>query len=109
MVIYNVEWRFDPTTSRPNTKGRIPNKYTFLNFSVLARNLHDAMSCLYYVHLHEIPYEFGLSVEDGKVSITRSKVDSRNFNVNYLLMDGMRQPLYMNDLKSNFNRLNSIF
>lgn len=31
------------------------------------------------------------------------------FTANYLMMDGIREPISLSDLKSNINRINSIF
>lgn len=50
-----------------------------------------------------------MSIDDGYFTIRVSKIDSRNFCVQYLMLDGMKFPLYLTDVKSNFRKLHIIF
>lgn len=69
----------------------------------------DALKCLdfHFRHIYENPK--GVLLEDGSVTLNRSKVDSRNFSAHYLLMDGMREPVDLVNLKSNIIRAHKIF
>ena len=37
-------------------------------------------------------------IEDGEVKFIRCKIDSRNFNANYLLLDKMPEPLELSSI-----------
>lgn len=84
-------------------KGRKPSLVT--GFTVLCRNSHDALACLDYHFKHYYDSSDIFDIEDGEVKLSRCKVDSRNFNANYLLMDGIKEPVELSDVKSSIIRL----
>lgn len=108
MLVYKVTWLHDSNLSRG--KGRAKNSDSYFVFTVLCRNSKDAMSCLDYHFNHMFPHSDNVFLDDGVVTLTRSILDSRCFHVHYLMMDGIRQPLHLDDLKnSNILRLHQIF
>ena len=106
MVIYSVTWMISKDLSKGKGRAKRPEHLT--GFSVLCRNRTDAISCLDY-HFEQMYPNGPFTIDDGEVILKRQVVDSRNFSFNYLLMDGMREPLIMSDLKSNFFRAHKIF
>lgn len=103
MLVYSVRWVVEPALTKG--KGRITNKDWFFGFTVLCRNSKDASACLEY--LFELNYKGKFSLCDGVVTLTRQKIDSRNFDVQYLLMDGMKKPLYLSDCKASIDSYHS--
>lgn len=103
MLVYTVTWCHSPSLSKG--KGRVRNNDSYFGFTVLCRNSRDAMSCLdwYFHNVYANPN--GLDVSDGEVRLVRTSIDSRGFNVNYLLMDGIRMPVNMSDLKKSLSSL----
>ena len=107
MVIYSVQWFYDSKLGKG--KGKIPNKETYICFSVICRSSKDAVRCLDWHFNNEFFNEHKLSVDDGEIRLSRLTVDSRNFNARYLLMDTMREPICLSDLSSNYLRSSKIF
>lgn len=108
MVLYFVQWTNDLKLSRG--KGRATKDYSFC-FTVLCRNSSDAMRCLEYYFRHvfcEVNLH-GFTLDDGLIHLQRMTIDSRNFTAHYLLLDGMREPIYLTDPASNVFRAGSIF
>ena len=97
MVIYHVSWLYNHDLAKG--KGRITKNEFLINISVLCRNSHDALQTLSWYFINEFKNSHSLSLDDGEISLKRSQVDSRNFHAQYLFMDGIRQPLYLPDLK----------
>lgn len=95
MIVYSVTWIADSELTKG--KGRIKNNEFIFSFTVLCRNSKDATACLEY--LFDVNYNGKFSLCDGVVTIRRYKIDSRNFTFQYLLMDGMKKPLYMSDVR----------
>lgn len=107
MVIYFVFWERDKELSQG--KGRPSQRHEFFTrFTVICRNISDATSCLFYHFNKEFPNS-KFDIDDGKVTFSRVKIDSRNFHADYLYLAGMREPLYLTDIKSNYVRLKHIF
>lgn len=101
-------WTRDSELSKG--KGKIKNKEMLIAFSVICRNSQDAIRCLDYHFRFVYKNSNDLHVDDGIITLSRSKVDSRNFTANYLLMDGLREPLSLSDLKNdNLLRLSRIW
>ena len=107
MVIYSVTWFYRNDLAKG--KGRVAKNEHILGFSVICRNAKDAISCLDYHFNHSFKNPNGLTVDDGEVVLKRSKIDSRNFQANYMLMDGIREPILLDNLKSNCVRSHLIF
>lgn len=105
MVVYSVRWTLDHELSKG--KGRKNYKEASYYFSVLCRSSKDAVACLEYLFVHDFcdKYSSNLTIEDGSVSLTRVKVDSRNFNPTYLYCDGIRQPISLSNVKSSLDKL----
>lgn len=97
MVIYLVHWFHDSELTKG--KGRVTGKEKMIGFTVLCRDSKDAISCLEYYFKHYFKNPKNLSLDDGTVTLKRTTVDSRNFNPNFMLMDGIRQPLDLSNLK----------
>ena len=93
MIVYSVTWLADSELTKG--KGRITHKDFLFSFNVLCRNSKDASACLEY--LFELKYSGKFSLCDGVVTLKRQKIDSRGFDIQYLLMDGMKKPLYLRD------------
>lgn len=107
MVLYSVQWFCDSKLSKG--KGKITNQESYIAFTVICRNSKDAVRCLDWHFLHVFDNKHNLTVDDGEIRLMRMVVDSRNFNARYLLMDKMREPLFLSDLSSNILRLSQIF
>ena len=105
MQIYSLFWEFDPFIS--STDGRIKSDDKFFNFTILVDSqsrVIDAFNVLFHRrHLGK------LYPEDGKITIQRCKVDSRNIICNYLFLKGMREPLYLVDVNDKRNNHSNIF
>lgn len=100
MKLYSVIWMYDKDLSKG--KGRCVECVT--GFTVLCNNAQEALSCLPY-HWHTYYKSRDVfDIEDGEVKLTRCKIDSRNFNANYIFLDKMREPLELSSIdKSLFN------
>lgn len=96
MVVYYVQWERDKDLAQGT--GRAKNDEYFLFFTVLCRNSTDAITALRYIFDEKFS-KSNLCLEDGKVTLRRSKIDSRNFTCNYIFMDGIRHPLSLSDFK----------
>lgn len=107
MVLYSVVWSSEVELTKG--KGRVKNKDSFLAITVLCRNAGDAIRALHYHFYHVFCPDNNISLDDGEIKLKRMKIDSRGFNALYLQMDGIREPIYLSDLKSNILRLNKIF
>ena len=99
MVIYFVQWERDKELAKGTTKGRPSDKDYVYSISVMCRNVHDALSCFNILFYRDFQYQSGVKIEDGLVSLRRKTIDSRNFTCQYLYMDGIREPLCLDDLK----------
>lgn len=97
MVLYHVMWSYSHDLAKG--KGKITKKENLILISVLCRNSSDALSVLSWYFINEFRNSHGLTLDDGEITLKRSTIDSRNFNAQYLYMDGIRQPLYLPDLK----------
>lgn len=64
---------------------------------------------LLLLYVHFVFWERDKELSQGKVTFSRVKIDSRNFHADYLYLAGMREPLYLTDIKSNYVRLKHIF
>lgn len=89
MLVYSVTWEADSELTKG--KGRIKHGEYNFHFNVLCRNSKDATACLEY--LFPIKYSGKFALCDGEVTLRRHKLDSRGFEIQYLLMDGMHKPL----------------
>lgn len=105
MVIYCVTW----IHSNDLTKGKGRCLEPVTGFTVICRNSSDALACLEYHFRNKYKGSDIFDIEDGKVELQRCKVDSRNFHANYMMMDGIREPLELNNLKDNLLRVHKIF
>lgn len=103
MLVYSVRWTADDDLCKG--KGRITRKDDLFCFTVLCRNSRDAAACLEY--LFDIAYKGKFSLSDGQITIRRQKLDSRGFDVHFMLMDGMKKPLYLSDCKRAIDTYNS--
>lgn len=103
MVVYLVHWFYDSGLTKG--KGRLCDKEKSFGFTVLCRDSKDAISCLewYFDNVFHNPKKLSLDV--GTVTLKRTIIDSRGFNPNYMLMDGMKQPLDLSNVKHSINRM----
>lgn len=123
MVVYYVHMEhdsYDESAVSVTKSGRSrcnKDNARFIDFSVLCRTKHDALRCIDF-HLSEffkrnpdfIHYSQCYDVNDWSVTLKRAKVDSRDINFRYILMDGMREPLKVGDIvRDNVLRLHNIF
>lgn len=109
MVIYCVEWSCSPEQTKG--LGRITKDEFMFVFLVICRNSQDAYRCLdyYFKFVHSSKLKHSLTLDDGVIKMKRIKVDSRNFSAHYLMLDGMREPVYLPDASSNVLRASRIF
>lgn len=105
MLLYLVTWELDKSLAKG--KGKISNP--LIAFKVLCRNSSDALHCLSWHFQREYDNPKSLTLDDGLISLSRCTIDSRGFTANYLMMDGIREPIYLSDLKSNAIRFKQIF
>lgn len=110
MVLYLASWSFDKNTAIRGRVGRPKTNDYGINVLVLCRNSSDALRCLSYEFYSTIYREdSSLSFGDGEIKLSRRKIDSRGFVAQYLMMDGMKEPLFLSDMKSNILRFDKIF
>lgn len=107
MLVYTVLWSHSSVLAKG--KGRSKDSESLCAFSVICRNRKDAVACLDYHFNNVFKHRDNISIDDGEIILRRAIVDSRGFNANYLMMDGIREPILLSDLKSNFSRVSSIF
>lgn len=107
MLLYFAHWTLDKEMYRGH--GHIPVKETEVSCVVLCNCSTDAIDCLQYVLSQQTDWKFGFVITDGNVTLKRMKVDSRGFTPHYLMLRGMREPLYLTDIKSNALRAHKIF
>ena len=100
MLVYLVRWFPD---SSPG-KGRIPSG-SLVGCTVLCRNSKDAISCFEWYFANEFDNPHGFDITDGTISLTKMKLDSRKFEVQYLQMDDIKKPLNLRNLKDSLSRL----
>lgn len=103
MLVYTVTWKADRELTQG--KGRVTRNDFLFCFNVLCRNSKDATSCLEYLFPLKYPGKFSLC--DGEVTIRRHKIDSRGFEIQYLLMDGMKKPLYLSNVRDSIDLYNN--
>lgn len=109
MLLYSVTWRHSKILSKG--KGRATSKETHICFNVVCRNNHDALRCLDY-HFRFVfskDNKHGLTLDDGSIELKRSVIDSRGFDARYLMLDGMKEPFNLIDVKSNYVRYNTLY
>lgn len=103
MVVYFVRWERD--SSLVKGKGRAKKDDTYFSFTVLCRCCSDALVCLDYLFRTKFNPSQDLCIEDGKISMNRVTLDSRCFHVQYILMDGIQQPISLANLKDSVFKL----
>ena len=96
MIVYSVLW------SPEQVPGR--TKCEHLIFSVLCRKSSDALTCLECIFDSKY-LNSGVHLSDGVTTMRRVKLDSRNFNVDYLMMDGIKNPICLHDVKRSLTSL----
>lgn len=102
MLVYYVSWVLDKELSKG--KGRSTSKEFMYSFSVLCRSSHDAIKCLEWLFEFDYKSPHGFSLCDGVVTLTRLKIDSRNFSFRWLYMDDIKRPILMSDLKDSLTK-----
>lgn len=109
MVLYSVEWLHDNKLAKG--KGRSNVKDYRCVCTVICRDSSDAMRCFIFHFINEFCSlnKHGFSIDDGEIKMKRMIVDSRNFNSMYLMLDGMKEPIYLCNPKRNVLRAHKIF
>ena len=102
MVVYSVSWKRDDDLAKGTSKGRPLKKQYDLHFTVLCNNSKEAAACLEFIFPLHFGYHCGFTIEDGVVSMSRTKLDSRKFFFGYIFMDSMKRPLDVSDLTSGY-------
>lgn len=94
MQVYHVIWELDPSLA---SDGRVKKDEKTFIFSILTDSrvkVVRAFETLFHrTHLGRI------DPSDGKLLIVRSKVDSRNLCFNYMMIEGMDEPLYLPSIR----------
>lgn len=106
MLVYHVRWSYDTDLGKGTGKKKFHDQ--FLDVLVLCRNSHQALSTLQWLFLQK-HLDDGFSIDDGIITCKRCAVDSRNIIVQYLMLEGMKEPLNLVDIPSNSRRLSNIF
>lgn len=108
MVLYNVTWIVDNNLTKG--KGRLLSGEHVFGFNVLCDSSSSALRCLQYCFVHHFSAnKHNLTLDDGVIKLSRSVIDSRGFCAQYLLLNGMREPIYLTDPASNLLRADKIF
>lgn len=107
MVVYDVSWFHKSALAKG--KGRVKSSEMLFGFTVLCRSAHDALSCVPYHFYNKFKHRDHVCLDDGEIILKRSIVDSRNFTINYLMMDNIREPIELSNLKDNCLRVHQIF
>lgn len=105
MQVYNVRWSYDTQLGK---LGRIKDSLKFFDIVILCRSRAQALSA-FEILFHRAHLNDGINAEDGTIFIKRCSVDSRNIFANYLMLDGMKEPLYLTDVSSRHNNFHNIF
>lgn len=107
MVLYYVNWSIDKSLTKG--KGRATKKEDCFTFTVLCQSSQDAHRCLQWYFRHIYKTSHSLNIDDGVIHMSRMTIDSRGFHPHYLLLEGMREPIYLPDPNSNILRADRIF
>ena len=102
MVVYCVSWKRDDILAKGTSKGRPKDGSYFFTFTVLCNSSKEATACLEFLFPLHFGSNCGFTIEDGVVSLSRIKLDSRKFFFTYIFMDSMKRPLDVSDLTSGF-------
>ena len=107
MLLYYVVWSSDNKLTKG--KGKLTKDETFLRFTVLCNSSADAHRCLQWYFKNVYKSAHNIVIEDGQIQLTRMTIDSRGFYPHYLLLDGMKEPIYLSNPSSNILRAHKIF
>lgn len=102
MVVYYVRWDKGGMPIK-SQKGRRRTDASYYDCTVLCRNSKDALSCFEYLFKTEFEPNTGVEICDGDLVLKRMVIDSRNFTIQYLMMDGIRRPLCLSDVKQSLS------
>ena len=102
MLVYFVKWFPD---SHAHGKGRIPSDEKLIGCTVLCRDSKDAISCFEWYFANVYKNTRGYDITDGTISLTKIKLDSRKFDIQYLQMDGIKKPLCLHNVKDSLAQL----
>ena len=108
MVLYSIHWERDPDFPRKELTTE-QKECSYFMISCLCRSISDAVRCAEWYFGKKLGYRGSLRITDGSLKCRRSKIDSRNFDACYLMLDGMKEPFDCIDAKSNYLRLNKMF
>lgn len=106
MQIYNVHWAYDSSLGKGT--GKLSSDKKFFDIVVLVRSRADALRA-FEILFNKVHSNDGICPDDGFLTFNRCLVDSRNIFCNYLMLDGMKEPLYLTDIFSRENNLRNIF
>lgn len=95
MIVYAVHWKVDKELSKGRGRSKLHEGDFF--FTVLCRSIADAS--LAFQYLFERNYTGKYDFFDGSLTIKRYNLDQRGFTINYLMMDGIKHPLCLSDVK----------
>lgn len=120
LVLYSVTCKHDSLyesndSFTHSSKSRAKSdKLDLFGFTVLCRSKADALRAWQFHFnraLTKSRAKFSdYDINDYSVTLQRCKIDSRGFNPNYFIADGMREPLLLGDLvRDNVNRIHVIF
>lgn len=97
MLLYLASWKHPNKSVSP------------IYLTVLCRQRSQALSTIEYYFKHCYKNIKKLDFDDGSVSLSRCKIDSRGFQANFLMLEDMAQPFDLSCPGSNILRLNHIF
>ena len=105
MQVYNCFWELDSSLAKD---GRVKKDEKFFSFSILSDKRLRVVRAFEILFIRK--FLGNIDPDDGKLIITRSKVDSRNLCFNYMMLDGMDEPLFLPSIRDpKRNNLHNIF
>lgn len=95
MLAYYVRWEL---VDNPSPKKGRPSKDNspYYSASILCNNITEALSCFTILFRREYLND-DITLDDGKLSFNRMKLDSRNFHIQWLFMKGLHEPISLID------------
>ena len=84
-------------------KGRCKELVT--GYTVLCNSKSEALRCLNWHWSKHYKESAAFDPDDGKLTIQRCKIDSRDFHANYLLLDKMPEPIELGSIDLSLMRL----
>lgn len=96
MQLYHVRWSYEVKLG----SGRLKDSLKHFDIVILVNNRSQALRA-FEILFHREHLTDGVNADDGELILKRMIVDSRNIFANYLMVDGMDEPLYLTNIRAN--------